>query len=103
MDYTQAWGYQENLLQENVRIKTEARRLAESLALASDGQQTSPDPAFRGVAPGSDTRHYLLFVEHPPVYTLGKSGHMENILIGEQGMKDKGIQFFQTNRGGEIT
>jgi lipoyl(octanoyl) transferase len=81
MDYEQAWDYQESLLQDNVRIKTEARRLAES----------------------PDTRHYLLFVEHPPVYTLGKSGHMENILIGEQGMKDKGIRFFQTNRGGDIT
>ncbi|HEX9513827.1 MAG TPA: lipoyl(octanoyl) transferase LipB [Puia sp.] len=99
MDYTQAWDYQESLLQENVRIKAEARRLAP----APDSQPASPDPAFRGVAPGSDTRHYLLFVEHPPVYTLGKSGHMENILIGEQGMKDKGIQFFQTNRGGDIT
>lgn len=81
MDYAQAWDYQERLLQENVRIKTEARRLEES----------------------PDTRHYLLFVEHPPVYTLGKSGHMENILISEEGMQDKGIQFFQINRGGDIT
>jgi lipoyl(octanoyl) transferase len=45
----------------------------------------------------------LLLVEHPHVYTLGKSGHMENVLIGEQTMEEKGIQFFRINRGGDIT
>jgi lipoyl(octanoyl) transferase len=49
------------------------------------------------------TQHYLLFVEHPPVYTLGKSGKKENVLIDDQGLKDRDIQFFNTNRGGDIT
>jgi len=54
-------------------------------------------------ARGLVTSNYLLFVEHPPVYTLGKSGHMENVLIDEGHMKEKGIDFFRTNRGGDIT
>jgi lipoyl(octanoyl) transferase len=81
MGYQQAWDYQEALLKENVRIKIEAR---------TDG----------GVAP---TEHRLLFVEHPPVYTLGKSGHIENVLLDEPAMEEKGVSFFRTNRGGDIT
>ena len=49
------------------------------------------------------TKHYLLFVEHPPVYTLGKSGKMENVLISEEERNRRGIAFYQTNRGGDIT
>ena len=111
MDYQAAWDYQEVLLQENVRIKTEARQRAAALAEAGG------DPAPGGVLTGSgagvasgvsagdgpDTRHYLLFVEHPPVYTLGKSGHMENVLIGDEKMQERGAQFFRSNRGGDIT
>jgi len=92
-EYKQVWDYQESLLQDNVRIKTEARRMAESLAGGDDGEEKEL-PA---------TTNYLLFVEHPPVYTLGKSGHMENLLINEDGMREKGIQFFRINRGGDIT
>jgi len=88
-EYKQVWDYQESLLQENVRIKTEQRRLTEH-------------PESVG-ARGLVTSNYLLFVEHPPVYTLGKSGHMENVLIDEDRMKEKGIDFFRTNRGGDIT
>ena len=76
MAYQQAWDYQEGLLQANVRIKTEG---------------------------GPSTTHHLLFVEHPPVYTLGKSGSMENVLIGSERMREKGVEFFRTNRGGDIT
>ena len=81
MEYQQAWDYQERLLQQNVAIKSAAR---EDTAQAA-------------------TTHYLLLVEHPHVYTLGKSGHMENVLIGEETMEEKGIQFFRSNRGGDIT
>ena len=81
MDYQSAWDYQEELLQENVRVKTEARE-SESHA---------------------ETTHHLLFVEHPPVYTLGKSGYLGNVLIGDDRMREKGVQFFRTNRGGDIT
>ena len=49
------------------------------------------------------TEHYLLFVEHPPVYTLGKSGNIENVLMSEDQLEENGIQFFRTNRGGDIT
>jgi lipoyl(octanoyl) transferase len=85
MEYRAAWDYQEILLQENVRIKTETRQ-REAV--------TAGDPP---------TTHYLLLVEHPPVYTLGKSGHMENMLVDEGGLHAKGIQFFRINRGGDIT
>ena len=49
------------------------------------------------------TRHHLLLVEHPPVYTLGKSGKTAHILISEEERLAKGIEFFYTNRGGDIT
>ena len=84
MDYQSAWDYQEQLLKENVQLKTEARE---------DGI----DPAL------VSTSHYFLFVEHPPVYTLGKSGNMENVLLDDEGLKQRNIQFFNTNRGGDIT
>src|SRR5215203_5326314 len=75
--YKSAWDYQETLLKENVRIKSQI------------GPQT--------------TIHHLLLLEHFPVYTLGKSGHAENILITEEEMTRSGIEFFRTNRGGDIT
>ena len=78
MDYKEAWDLQESLLKENLEIK---RR--------EEGKE--------------DTKNYLLFVEHPPVYTLGKSGNIENVLIDEYQRAEKGIQFFHTNRGGDIT
>jgi lipoyl(octanoyl) transferase len=90
MDYQLAWDYQERLLQEKVRLKTEARQRAEMGVAAAGGDVIG-------------TTHHLLLVEHPPVYTLGKSGHMENVLIGDQRMQEKGVQFFRTNRGGDIT
>jgi lipoyl(octanoyl) transferase len=52
---------------------------------------------------GLSTKHYLLFVEHPPVYTLGKSGNMDHVLINEQERNRQGIEFYHTNRGGDIT
>jgi lipoyl(octanoyl) transferase len=50
-----------------------------------------------------DTQHHLLFVEHPPVYTLGKSGNADNVLLSEENLKARGIEYFHTNRGGDIT
>jgi lipoyl(octanoyl) transferase len=101
MDYQTAWDYQERLLDENVQIKTAWRRQAEKVSVPEA-------PADPQLPEGTDalsapTRHYLLFVEHPPVYTLGKSGHIENVLIDEGQLKEKGMQFFRTNRGGDIT
>lgn len=75
MPYKEAWDYQESLLKANVQAKSEDK----------------------------PTEHYLLFVEHPPVYTLGKSGKMEHVLLNETELARRGIDFFKTNRGGDIT
>jgi lipoyl(octanoyl) transferase len=93
MDYKTAWDYQEQLLQENVKIKSLV--FSQESVVAND--PLAPD------TPHPTTQHYLLFVEHPPVYTLGKSGNIENVLINEQMRSAKGIEFFRTNRGGDIT
>jgi len=108
MDYKTAWDYQEQLLQENVRRKSEARSLkpeirsqVEAGALQSNFQL--PTSGLQPPTSDLDTQHYLLFVEHPPVYTLGKSGNIENVLISDEMRSMKGIEFFRTNRGGDIT
>lgn len=86
IDYQLAWDRQEALLQQNVLLKTEARK---SNALF-DANMVA-------------TQHALFFCEHPPVYTLGKSGSLDNLLIDAAEMQEKGIQFIKTNRGGDIT
>jgi len=99
MDYQSAWDYQEKLLQENVKIKSDQR----SNKLEADSQQPSVSNGYTAPHSPLGTQHYLLFVEHPAVYTLGKSGNKDNVLIGDSEMKQKNIQFFNTNRGGDIT
>ena len=84
MDYKTAWDYQEKLLQKNVAVKTAVRN--------------DPSQAAR-----LDTQHYFLLCEHTPVYTLGKSGDMKNVLMSEEELQAADIQFFKTNRGGDIT
>jgi lipoyl(octanoyl) transferase len=59
------------------------------------------DKKFNG--DNASTIHHLLFVEHNPVYTLGKSGNENNILISEEMLKMRGIEYFHINRGGDIT
>lgn len=49
------------------------------------------------------TQNHLIFVEHPNVYTLGKSGDINNLLLSKEDLEKKEIQFFNTNRGGDIT
>ncbi|MCR6719558.1 MAG: lipoyl(octanoyl) transferase LipB [Chitinophagaceae bacterium] len=85
MSYQQAWDYQELLMKGNLDIKA-ANRVAEESA-----------------GPIQPTQHYLLYVEHPPVFTLGKSGSIDNVLMSEEHLKRMGIDFFRTNRGGDIT
>jgi lipoyl(octanoyl) transferase len=103
MDYQTAWDYQESILQENVRIKSVLREL--SLAEENNGAPpvSALQPQISNLKPEPSTTHTLLLVEHPPVYTLGKSGNMENVLINEEMRTQKGIEFFRTNRGGDIT
>ncbi|MBS1917217.1 MAG: lipoyl(octanoyl) transferase LipB [Bacteroidetes bacterium] len=83
MSYREAWDLQEGLLQKNVKIKSDI----------GNGSSVT----------GESTTNYLLFVEHPAVYTLGKSGHIENVLLNTEELDAKQIQFFHTNRGGDIT
>lgn len=84
--YKQVWDLQELLLQENV---------AKKLARHSVGANAE--------SPEFITKNHLLFVEHPPVYTLGKTGHEEYVLISEEERIAKGIEYYHINRGGDIT
>ncbi|HLK28088.1 MAG TPA: lipoyl(octanoyl) transferase LipB [Puia sp.] len=90
--YKEAWELQEELLQKNLKAKSAKANLARGNSIVSMPQSDEPD-----------TKNYLLFVEHPLVYTLGKSGHEENVLISEEEMMRRQIQFYKTNRGGDIT
>jgi lipoyl(octanoyl) transferase len=80
-DYKSTWEYQEDLFKDIVDLKIKNRR--EELDL--------------------ETPNYLLFVEHPHVYTLGKSGDLENLLLNEKQLEAKGATFYKINRGGDIT
>lgn len=90
MDYQAAWDYQEQLLKENVTKKSEVRSQKSEFAQPTTIEQPS-------------TINHLLFVEHPAVYTLGKSGNKENVLLSDDDLIANDIQFFNTNRGGDIT
>lgn len=81
MDYKEAWEYQETLFQEILQLKIRNRR--EELGLA--------------------TPNYFILVEHPHVYTLGKSGDISNLLISEDKLAKIGAAYYKINRGGDIT
>ena len=80
-DYKETWEFQEVLFKKIVDLKVKNRR-----------EQT----AF-------STPNHLLFVSHPHVYTLGKSGDLSNLLISNQELQAKGVHFYKINRGGDIT
>ena len=80
-DYKETWDYQADLLQGIVDLKISNRR-----------NNTT-----------KETPNYFLSVEHPHVYTLGKSGDIENLLLNEDQLKSKGATFYKINRGGDIT
>lgn len=81
MDYKEAWDFQQKLFDEIVEIKKKNRKDSTN----------------------KKTPNYFLLVEHPHVYTLGKSGNMSNLLIDETELKNKGASFYRINRGGDIT
>jgi lipoyl(octanoyl) transferase len=83
MPYKEAWDYQQDIFNAIVAQKGANHKLSEE------------EQAI--------TANHLLFVEHPHVYTLGKSGSMENLLLNEKGLDEKGIEFYKINRGGDIT
>ncbi len=101
IEYKTAWDYQEELLQQNVAVKSALRKAAE-LVGTDDGQQAT-DHGQLTENPKLKTENYFLFCEHPAVYTLGKSGNANNVLMSETELEENNIQFFNTNRGGDIT
>jgi len=80
-DYKEAWDFQEELFDAIIQLKRKNKN--EDLSL--------------------ETPNHFLFVEHPHVYTLGKSGDLNNLLLSEEQLKEKGITFHKINRGGDIT
>jgi lipoyl(octanoyl) transferase len=83
MDYQQAWDYQTNLFQSILDIKSQNRSLANNEQLS--------------------TNNYLLFCEHPHVYTLGKSGDENNLLVKKENLHEIEATYYHINRGGDIT
>ncbi|QCX52329.1 lipoyl(octanoyl) transferase LipB [Elizabethkingia sp. JS20170427COW] len=83
IDYLPAWDLQEQLLKENIDLKIANRSLA---------------PEEQSI-----TQNHFLFVEHPHVYTLGKSGHEENMLANQDKLNEIHATYVKTNRGGDIT
>jgi lipoyl(octanoyl) transferase len=81
IDYQTAWDFQEKLLKKTTDQK-----------VANKNNQTE-----------TLTSNYLIFCEHEPVYTLGKSGKKEHLLLSESELEEKGISYFAVNRGGDIT
>jgi lipoyl(octanoyl) transferase len=80
--YKQAWDYQEELMLHNLEAK----------AIAKKNDLATPD-----------TKNHFLLCEHPPVYTLGRNGNRNNILVSEQQLQEQQIDFYHINRGGDIT
>lgn len=80
-DFKETWDYQETLFKSILDTKIKNRR----------------------EAAGLETANYFLFVEHPHVYTLGKSGDVSNLLLSEAQLTEKGATFYKINRGGDIT
>ena len=83
IDYAEAWDLQSRMFQRTIEQKLANRNLpVEAQALTED---------------------HLFFCEHPHVYTLGKSGKASHLLLNEQGLRERGVQFFPIDRGGDIT
>lgn len=81
IDYKEAWDYQEKLFRSTVDQKIRVRN--------GDSDEA--------------TKNYILFCEHPHVFTLGKSGDKENLLLNEQALADNNATYYEINRGGDIT
>lgn len=81
IDYKEAWDIQENLFNKTVQDKIRIRNGEQNIVL----------------------NNYLLFCEHPHVYTLGKSGSEENLLLDQEGLSEHHASYYKINRGGDIT
>ena len=103
IDYKQAWDIQEKLFAENVEVKLEHRRIElEESTVNSPLSTEMPLTVDRRPSTPQTTNH-LLFCEHPHVYTLGKSGKPENLLVDDEGLKEINATYYKINRGGDIT
>ena len=80
-DYKETWDYQEALFAKTVALKVQNKKENTSLP----------------------TTNHFLFVEHPHVFTLGKSGNLDHLLVSEEALKEKEASFYKINRGGDIT
>ena len=80
-DYKESWDFQEQLFKETIDLKIKNRREEST----------------------KETPNHFLFVEHPHVFTLGKSGDLSNLLVNEKQLAEKGAKFYKINRGGDIT
>lgn len=85
ISYKKAWDYQQQLQQQLIATKRANRGL-------------SPDDAAYQAL-----QHYLLFCEHPPVYTLGRNGSKDHLLLDDNKLEQEGFEFYKINRGGDIT
>jgi lipoyl(octanoyl) transferase len=90
IDYKEAWDKQEALFADTVNLKI-AQRNRQIATEGDEQEETTPTP------------NYLVFCEHPHVYTLGKSGKPEHLLLDEKGLKEKNAVYYLINRGGDIT
>lgn len=81
MSYKDCWDYQQSLLDSIVEVKIQNR----------NSNQKIP------------TSNYLIWVEHPPVYTIGNRGNIDHLLLDKEQLESRDIEFFKTNRGGDIT
>lgn len=93
--YSEAWAYQSQLQKQLIDIKRHAQKLQPDTPSVKEPFGASEMPF--------EQTHYLLFCEHNPVYTLGKSGSDTHLLLDEAGLMNQGIEFFKINRGGDIT
>jgi lipoyl(octanoyl) transferase len=91
-DYKEAWDRQETIFADTVKLKTEIRNRQVAVLAGAN------EPAKEILTP-----NYLVFCEHPHVYTLGKSGKPEHLLLDEAGLKEKKAVYYTINRGGDIT
>tara|TARA_B100000809_G_scaffold266844_1_gene332133 strand:- start:4066 stop:4788 length:723 start_codon:yes stop_codon:yes gene_type:complete len=82
IDYKEAWDFQESLFKTNVDAKIENRRAEKTV---------------------TETNNHLIFCEHPHVYTLGKSGDINHLLLSENMLRQKNATYYKINRGGDIT
>jgi lipoyl(octanoyl) transferase len=106
ISYKAAWDYQSHLQKQVIDAKLAARKRLEappSVSSDAECQILDIDLDNHNLKPETQNPHYLLFCEHNPVYTLGKSGSIDHLLLTEAQLAAAKIEFFRINRGGDIT